>query len=83
MSPKVDRAYRANNFWLDRFGFYFKEDTSIARYFKWVVVFYLILDWNALQQCPVVHVDRIFVIVRRRLVLAWSFIWSTTRPSVG
>ncbi|HOY10709.1 MAG TPA: hypothetical protein PLB05_11650, partial [Candidatus Omnitrophota bacterium] len=51
LSPSVDWAYRVNNFWLDGFGFYFKKP-AVNRYLKWIIIFYLVLDWNVFSGIP-------------------------------
>lgn len=51
MSPLVSWPYLANNFWLDGFGFYGKKP-GIIRYIRWLLPFYLILDWNLFSRIP-------------------------------
>jgi uncharacterized protein YcbK (DUF882 family) len=51
ISPFVDWPYLANNYWLDGFGFYFKKP-NIIRYMRWLMAFYLVLDWNLFSNIP-------------------------------
>ncbi|MFA5099363.1 MAG: hypothetical protein WC547_00575, partial [Candidatus Omnitrophota bacterium] len=44
-SPEVSWSYKVDNFWFDGFGFYFKKP-YIARYVKWLVAIFLILNLN-------------------------------------
>ncbi|OQX79651.1 MAG: hypothetical protein B6D56_06675, partial [Candidatus Omnitrophica bacterium 4484_70.1] len=45
LSPFVPIPYLINNLFLDGFGFYFKKP-SVTSYIKWIIVVFMILDWN-------------------------------------
>lgn len=51
LSKYVSWTYLVNNFVLDGVGFYLKK-VIINRYFKWLVVFVLMFDWNVFSGVP-------------------------------